>query len=135
VQINQNYLFLRQLTFPHLQCNLLCWFQRYHHLCRLVNVWWSSKHHSIQFIIPFGKNCHITIWFALLNSTVILFVIPSVYTKGLFLSVYLWMNFTIRFIPLIKRLIKITCHRTFVAFLFFLFPLQFPWYILIKYFR
>ena len=42
-----------------------------------------------------------------------------VYTEGLFLSIYLRINFTVGLIPSIKSLVKDTSHRTFLIFYFF----------------
>jgi len=60
--------------------------------------------------------CHVTVRFAFLNSTVIQFVSPSVYIEILFSSVYLHTNFTVELILSVKLLVKVTHHRTFLAF-------------------
>ena len=73
--------------------------------------------HSIGHSI--GKKCHVTVQFAFLNLTVISSVILLVYTEELFLSVYLWTNFTIGLIMSVKPSIKVTYHCIFLAFYFF----------------
>ena len=70
--------------------------------------------------------CHVTVRFAFLNFTVIQFVSPSVYTEVLFSSVYLHTNFTVDLILSVKLLVKVTHHRTFLAFFISSFPTAIP---------
>lgn len=51
-------------------------------------------------------------WF-FFNFNIILSVISLIYTKGLFLLVYLYKNFIIELILSIKLLVKIICYRIF----------------------
>jgi len=94
--------------------------------------WWIylynySIRHSIGH--SFHKKCHVIVWFAFLNLTIISSVILSIYTEKLFLFVYLWTNFTVGLIPSFKLLVNVTHHRTFLYFFCLLFPMQFPRYI------
>jgi len=70
-----------------------------------------------------GKNIPSPCDLSFLNPSVILFVIPLVYTNEIFPSAYLQVYFIIRLIPLVMLSIKVTHHFTVWFFLFFIFPL------------
>ena len=64
-----------------------------------------------------------------LNPIVIPSIIASVYIEEMFMLAYLQMYFTITLILLVMPSVKVTHHRDIWLFLFFIFPLQFSWYI------
>jgi hypothetical protein len=101
----------------------------YHYLRWLVNVWWSSKHHSIQFIIPLIKMlhhrmiCHFKFHCNIVRNSIGIY--QGIISVGIFMDELYHQVYSID-----KTIGKNYTSSYFCSFFYsFFFPLQFPRYI------